>query len=131
MLICSYSYMFLFIDLCSIQVISFFYRYNLSRLQLSRFIGIRKPETTQSASSKGNRSKTCKNKNSLFVLGRWPNEFNYDDKTLSGLFSNESDENVYKHKDLFTKAQVKINKLREWYIQNVYYEQAAALEKVY
>ena len=45
--------------------------------------------------------------------------------------SNESNENVYKHKDLFTKAQVKINKLREWYIQNVYYEKAAALEKVY
>ena len=47
------------------------------------------------------------------------------------VYPNESNENVYKHEGLFTKAQVKINKLREWYIQNVYYEQAAALAKIY
>ena len=47
------------------------------------------------------------------------------------VYPNESNENVYKHEGLFTKAQVKINKLREWYIQNVYYEKAAALEKIY
>ena len=47
------------------------------------------------------------------------------------VYPNESNENVYKHESLFTKAQVKSTNLENDIFKNVYYEQAAALAKIY
>ena len=80
--------------------------------KLSRYIGIRKPEITQNQGFKGNSFRLEETTKQPFCTWVTTTRFQLQWQNFIRSISNESDENNYKHKDLFTKHKLKQQTLR-------------------